>query len=243
MASPDRILKQRDVTAMTALDTMPHLVTRIRNLLAHNRRMTVTQRYTYVDQPPEVTAGLTLDTTARNGGIVEGASPDGHHFGVYLRPGLLSGFGFSAYASDGNATEAEAWRRYHAGKDATDVWKKRRRMTLVEIVGGLPGDGPSRNDRIAIRAWNDDAVCDEKVVAFDYGPDRQQQREDLARHLWLAGGGDGDEWDGFDWAISRISATNAAGGLKLRVEGAERRDKVYVEADKILAVIAGTAAP
>ncbi|MDG4792047.1 hypothetical protein O7626_40235 [Micromonospora sp. WMMD1102] len=222
MVSPERILRQREVTAMAALDTMPHLTARVRNLLAHGRRMTVTQRYTYLDQPPEVTAGLTLDTQARGGDIVEGVKPDEfHHFGVHLRPGLLAGFGFSAYASEGNTTEAEAWKRYHAGKDAVDRWKRRRRMTLIEIVGGLPGDGPARGDQLVIRAWNDDGVCDERVVAFDYGPDRQQQRDNLARHLWTADAGSPDRWDSFTLD-----------------DGA--RVPFYTRADELLAVIAGT---
>ena len=221
MANPDRILSMRHVTAMAALDTMPHLTARVRNLLTHGRRMTVTQRYTYVDQPPEVTAGLTLDTQARDGGIVEGANPgEYHHFGVHLRPGIMAGFGFSAYVNDGNATEAEAWKRYHAGKSMSDVWSDRRRdMTQVDITGGLPGDGPARDDLLVIRHWNRDGVCEERVVAFDYGPD-QQQRDDLARHLWVADGGSPDRWDSFNLDD-------------------EARAPFYTEVDKILAVIAG----
>ncbi|MEV2239570.1 hypothetical protein [Micromonospora sp. NPDC049891] len=169
-ASPARILAMRECSAMVALDTMPHLVTRIRNLLSHGRRITMTQRYTYVDRPPEVTAGLTVDTRAYDGGISEHRRDDGHHFGVRLRPGAGSGFGLSAYACDGNRTEAEAWKRYHAGKDATDVWAQRRNMTVVEIVGGLPGDGPARDDRLIVREWNDSGVCDERVIVFDGGP-------------------------------------------------------------------------
>ncbi|MEU7978295.1 hypothetical protein AB0B63_07155 [Micromonospora sp. NPDC049081] len=156
---------------MAAVDTMPHIAARIRNLLTHGRRITVTQRYTYVDRPPDVTAGLTLDTSARNGGITEGVSGDGHHLGVYLRPGLMSGFGVSAYVSDGNRVEAEVWKRYHAAEStSSDPFKRRRNMTLVEITGGLPGDGPGRDDRLVVRHWNSDGVCDERVVVFDGGP-------------------------------------------------------------------------
>ncbi|QKW15421.1 hypothetical protein [Verrucosispora sp. NA02020] len=173
----------RDVTCMAALDTMPHLVARVRNLLGHGRRMTVTQRYTYVDQPPEVTTGLTLDTEARSGGIHESIRDDSHHLGVNLRPGLMSGFSLSAYASDGNRTEAEAWKRYHAAESISgDPLKRRRHMTRIDITGGLPGDGPARDDKLIISAWNDDGVCDERVVVFDGGP--RDGRERAARWLW-----------------------------------------------------------
>ncbi|MER7166765.1 hypothetical protein ABT336_11975 [Micromonospora sp. NPDC000207] len=183
MPSPDRILAMRNVTCMAALDTMPHIAARIRNLLSHGRRITLTQRYTYLDRPPEVTAGLTLDPDARSGGIHESIRDDHHHLGVTLRPGLMSGFGIAAYASDRNAVESEVWKRYHAAKDATDRWLKPRRMTRVDITGGLSGDGPARDDKLVIRAFNDDAVCDEKVIAFDGGPRDGDER--AAR--WLYG--------------------------------------------------------
>ncbi|WP_341719886.1 hypothetical protein QQG74_09370 [Micromonospora sp. FIMYZ51] len=184
MADPARILTQRDCTAMAALDTMPHLATRVRNLLAHGRRMTVTRRYTYVDSPPEVTAGLTLDVSARSGGIRESVSGDGHHLGVTLRPGLMSGFSISAYVSDRNAVEAEVWKRFHAAESISgDPFKRRRDMTLVDITGGLPGDGPARDDKLVIREWNSDGVCDERVVVFDAGPSEGEYR--AAR--WLYG--------------------------------------------------------
>jgi hypothetical protein len=40
-------------------------------------------------------------------------------------------------------------------------------MTLVEIIGGRANDGPARDDRILIRAWNRDGICDERVIGFD----------------------------------------------------------------------------
>lgn len=186
----DRIRTQRHVEAMVAVDNFGLLTARIRKLLSWQRRITLTQRYTYVDEPPTVTAGLMLDTSAWDGGFSEGGNTNGRHFGVNLRGrGRLDGFGFSAYASDGNATEVDARKRYHAGKDATDHWTRRRNMTLVTINGGMDGDtGPARDDLIVIRAWNSDAVCDEKVIVFDYGPENGVDR--LARHLYLADKGD-----------------------------------------------------
>jgi hypothetical protein len=195
----DRIRTQRYVEAMAALDTFDLLTARIRKLLSWQRRISLTQRYTYVDCPPELHTGFTLNTDAYDGGISEGGNNGGRHFGVNLRrPGRHDGFGFSAYASDGNATEAEALARYRAGENPTDHWDKRRNMTLVTINGGMDGDwGPARDDLIVVRAWNSDAVCEEKVIAFDCGPQHGVDR--LARHLYLTDCGDDqvtiEHWD------------------------------------------------
>ena len=165
----NRIRTSRHVEAMVALDNWELLTARVRKLLSWDRRIAMTQRYTYIEQPPELHVGCTLDKDARNGGIIEGGDDTGRHFGVYLRPGLLTGFGFSAYASDGNTTEAEAWKRYRAPeKYVTDHWSKRRNMTLLTLNGGMDGDsGPARDDLIVVRAWNEHGVCDEKVIGFD----------------------------------------------------------------------------
>lgn len=127
--TPDRIHTQRHVDAMVALDTIDLIAARVRNLLSWNRRIALTHRYTHSDREPELTLGLTLDTEAYQGGIVQGANDGGKHFGVHLRPGLMVGFGFSAYPGDDCDTEKQVWQRYHAGKDATDVWARRRNMT------------------------------------------------------------------------------------------------------------------
>lgn len=156
MPSPDRIRTMRDVTALVALDTVELLAERVTNLLSHGRRMSLTHRYTYTDHPPDVFAGLTLleepTLWRRDHGI---------GFDVRLQPGVLAGFGFSAYCGESD-TEADAWRRYHATND------KRRDVTLLGITGGMAGDGPARNDKLVIRRWNRDGVCIEQVIAFDY---------------------------------------------------------------------------
>ncbi|TDC59425.1 hypothetical protein E1258_18005 [Micromonospora sp. KC207] len=142
--------------------------------------------------------GLTLDPDAPSGGIHESIRDD-HHLGVTLRPGLMSGFAIAAYTSDRNTTEADVWKRWNAAKDATDRWLKPRRLILIDITGGLPGDGPARDDKLIIRAFNDDAVCDERVIVFDGGPRDADER--AAR--WLCANtlgpvhaeGRGQEWD------------------------------------------------
>lgn len=168
MAVIDRIATERYINAVVALDTFDLIVARVRKHLSWGRRISMTQRYTYLDRAPELEVGLTLDTEERNGGITVGGDSNGRFFGVTLRPGLMTGFGFGAYASDGNRTAEEAWKRYHAGENAADHWSKRRNMTLVTLTGGMEGDlGPARDDLIVIRAWNQHAVCEEKVIGFD----------------------------------------------------------------------------
>ncbi|MEV5819337.1 hypothetical protein AB0L22_09190 [Micromonospora haikouensis] len=157
--SPDRILTQRHVTCMAAVDTMPHIASRIRNLLTHGRRITVARRLTYMDRPPEVTVGLTVDE------ITDWRS--GHGIGVHLKPGI-HGFAVSAHPGD-NDTEAGEWKRYHTA-DGSDPFQRRENMTRVDITGGLPGDGPAPNDLLVIRHWNSAGACDERVIAFDAGP-------------------------------------------------------------------------
>lgn len=217
--SPARILTERHVTTMAALDTMPHIAARIRNLLSHGRRITITRRYTHLDGPPEVTAGLTVDEVCDWRG--------GNGIGVHLKPGLTAGFSVSAHPGE-NDTEAGEWKRYHAAESVSDDWFKRRRdMTRLDITGGLPGDGPARDDLLVIRAWNRDGVCDERVVAFDYGPDRQQIREDMARHLWVSDGGDPALWD---------KLTDRAWGVGGMSDEVGERDKFLTAADQVLAI-------
>jgi hypothetical protein len=164
MTTVDRCRTQRDLHAMVALDNIDVLAERVTNLLSHGRRITLSRRYTYIDEPSQVTAGLILDREPNLWHARDGAG-----FGVSLKPGLTAGFGFSCYGHDGNTTEKEAWARFHAAESIADDWFKRRRdMTEIRITGGLPSDGPARDDRLVIRAWNRDGVCNEVVVAFDY---------------------------------------------------------------------------
>lgn len=169
MAGIERIRTSRNVHAMVALDNFALIEARIRKLLSYGRRIAMTQRYTWINDAPELKVGLLVNTEAHGSGIVSSRQDDGAHLSVYLRPGITAGFGISAYASDGNATEAEAWKRFHAAKsESANYFERRRRMTEIVLTGGMEGDaGPARDDLIVIRAWNDDGVCNERVIAFD----------------------------------------------------------------------------
>ncbi len=197
-ASPARILHQRHLHAMVALDTIDHITERIRNLLAHNRRITLTDRYTYINNPPTVTAGLTVDS------IDPWAGSSGKGVTVRLKPGLLTGFGVAAYTHE-NATEKQEWKRFHAGKATSERRDERRRdMTEVEINGGLPGDGPARDDQLVIRRWNRDGVCQETVIVFDGGPRDADER--AARWLYTHSLGDAHRADmEKEWDLGRVA--------------------------------------
>ncbi len=165
MSRVDRIRRERGLEAMVALDTIDLLADRVINLLSHGRRITLVQRFTYTQQPPTVATGLSLRDEPKVRHQDGGAS-----FGVHLEPGVLTGFGFRAYACDGNDTEANAWQRYRTGKAESDRRSERRQdMTHLWIVGGLSNDSPARDDLLVIRHWNHDGVCTETVVAFDTG--------------------------------------------------------------------------
>ena len=180
MGDINRIEAMRHCDAMVAVDNFDLIVARVRKLLSYGRRMSMTQRYTYVDSPPDLYVGLTLETEAYQGGFSQGRTDDGCHFGVSLRPGIR-GFGLSAYASDRNATEREAWARYHAGSHDAERRLERRNMTMVTLTGGMDGDfGPARDDLIVIRAYNTHGVCDERVIGFDtdaYWAERRDAEE------------------------------------------------------------------
>lgn len=160
--TPDRILTQRHCTAMAATDSIHHISQRVQNLLAAGRRITIADRYTHTEGPPDVAAGLTVEEMrpGKKGGI-----------GVHLKPGIRYGFGIHAVTEE---TESEAWDRYHRNDRAN--------LIRVDITGGLPGDSPVPDDRLVIRRWISDGVCRETVVAFDCGPRDAQDR--AARWLY-----------------------------------------------------------
>lgn len=225
-----RIRTERHVTAMAALDTVELLAQRVTNLLSHDRRMAMTNRYAYVNDPPELTVGLLLEDMRL------WSQADAVGFTVRLRPGMLIGFGFVAYRHEGSGTEADAWKRYHACKaDSASFFERRRSMTRVEITGGLPGDGPARDDRIVIQAWNGDGVCDERVIAFDTNlratvetsDDMEQVYEEAAKALvggFRVGSRNAADAYGYaaaPWLRAAVDATYARGASRGRRQAAE----------------------
>lgn len=165
MATVDRIRSQRHVTCMAALDTMDAIAERITKLLSYGRRISMTQRYTYTSHAPDLYVGLTIDEQGHGGGILYASRDASKHLGVSLKPGIR-GFGIGAYAGE-NDTEKAEWARYHAADDS-DVFRKRRNMTVVTIEGGMAGDdGCARSDALKIEHWNEHGVCDERVIGFD----------------------------------------------------------------------------
>lgn len=176
--TPERILTSRYVQVMAAMDTMPHIVARIKAMVGHGRRIAYSQRFTYTQTPPDLYVGLTVRTDR---GIHEWSDDDQAGVAVNLEPGALRGFGVGVLAWNA-PTEADVWKRYHAEKDRP---RHPRDTTEVTFDGCMPGDfGPSRDDQIVIRHWNDDGVCTETVIGFDYGPDKEQRRENVAMHLF-----------------------------------------------------------
>ncbi len=147
------------MSAACALDTVPLLGQRVINLLSWGRRMTVVSRYLEAESL-DVKVGLTVDHEQGDRAISLRTEDHYASFGVHLAPGI-EGFSFAAFGSDGNATEAEVWKRYHSGE-------KKREITTVELIGGGDGAlGPGREDHITITYWNQHGVGRQTVVGFD----------------------------------------------------------------------------
>jgi hypothetical protein len=177
----DRITSQRHVRAACAVDAVPLLAHRVAAMLWWGRRITVAHRWLDSDSRIELKVGLSVDKQMGDRAVRLTTAADHAGFAVHLAPGIEA-FGFSAYASDDNASEAQAWKRYHDGG--------RRNITIVELDGGMLGDGgPGRNDHLSFRYWNEHRVGREIVVGFDTEGYSQvwQERENAG---YAAGGED-----------------------------------------------------
>ncbi|GAB7044939.1 hypothetical protein [Catenuloplanes indicus] len=156
--SPDRIGHDHHVNAACALNTVPLLAARVTALLWWGRRITVVRRWLDRDSTPDLKVGLTVDHQQGDRAVRANTGDDFAGFGVHLAPGI-EGFGFNAYGSDGSRTEAEVWKRWHAGD--------RREITLVELSGG--GDnGPGLNDSLTITRYNQHRVGEQIQIGFDH---------------------------------------------------------------------------
>ncbi len=204
--APDvgRFLNQRDVRGMAAPDTIDAIIARVQALLSHGRRMTLVRRYTFQDDTaPTVVAGLTVAVMDRPVNVWKNATDAG--IGVQLDPGINS-FGIST-AGAWDATEEAAWARYHREK-ADPRYKGPENFTEVIFRGGLPNDGPARDDQLTINAWNSNGVCIQTVVAFDYDGERPRRDDQVA--AWLKARRDQYKHGQTDEAVAIHYALDAA---------------------------------
>jgi hypothetical protein len=181
--NPQRILSEHDIDAMVAGDTVDLLVERVTGMVTAGRGMALAVREsTYTNPPVVLTSGWKLDTSARSGGVWVDRNFSAHDgqlhslwCGIALTTGgdryedqMGFGFGESLHKNSGNATEREAWDRYHQHQaEHDDHFQRRRDMTHIAIIGGVPGRRYTAKDSITVSAWNRDGVCTEKVLGFD----------------------------------------------------------------------------
>jgi hypothetical protein len=177
------ILDEHEVEAMVAADSFDPLVERITRMVTAGRTMAVAVReYTYLHRPAKVYGGLELDTAARSGGVWVDRRLGDHGelhsvwCGIVLTSGSTRsyddgmgvGFGEDVYEYSGNVTEAQAAQRYRDHEpEHRNHFERRRDMTHIAIIGGVPGRRYTRDDSIAINTWNRDGVATEKVIGFD----------------------------------------------------------------------------
>lgn len=155
----DRIRTEHHVSALVAVDSFPLIAQRIQRLAPVGRRFAVAHRYaTYLHRAPDVYPALTVAQVRVNestNSLWVECEPD-FGFGIGIRDVWLA------------ATEADAWKYYHAGRHEAESFSERRRdLTYVELTGGRDGDALSGNDRILIHTYNGDGVCDERAIAFE----------------------------------------------------------------------------
>lgn len=162
-----------ETEAMVAADSHPILVERIQRMLTAGRGMALAVReFTYTGRPAVVYAGLHLgdeltvvandDQVICSARLTNGGNgyDDIRWFGYSIR----------TFQCSGNETEATAWRRYRDHKAESPIYSERRRnMTHIEFVGGLPGWRWQTTDRIVITDWNDDGVATERTLGFEPG--------------------------------------------------------------------------
>lgn len=174
----NRIATEHEVEAMVAGDTFDLLVERVARMVSAGRPMVLAVREcTYTHRPPKIYSRLRLDTESYSGGFWTDRRPNHLWFGVVLTDGTggydgtnSMGFGADVYSHSGNQTEREAWTRYNEHEAEHDNhFRRRRDMTHIAIVGGIPGRRYHRDDSIVVSEWNGDGVCTEKTLGFEVG--------------------------------------------------------------------------
>lgn len=151
-------MSSRSVTALVAADTYQDLAVRVANLFGHHRHIAMGESIIYSDGVrdgrPELRTGLTLLRPVE----LWNRSNGSRGITVALQPDLRS-IGFSI--GDDTPDEATLRERFDRGDCAG--------LTQIKIRGGMPGDGPTRDDALTICQWNERGVCREYVIGFDYG--------------------------------------------------------------------------
>ncbi len=166
------ILHDDLVEAMVAGDTFDLLVDRIARMVRSGRPMAVAVRdLTNLQRPPEVYGGLYLDGMAGGGGVQVDRDAGSPRCDIALAGDfgftVNVGFGADVHPGSGNATSAQAWKRYREHEaDHPDFFRRRRDMTHIQICGGAPGTRYQIADFIVVNSWNGDGVRTEKVLAF-----------------------------------------------------------------------------
>lgn len=155
-----RIRTEYDLDCVVALDNFDLIAERVQGLLSHGRTLMVAHQYaTYIHRAPDLFSRQTVNN-------VQVRTKD-REASLWIACTDI-GIGFHAYAWDGNETEAQVWQRYHKGQhEAGNPFDRRRNLVDLQIQGGREGDPAGRSDRLVVRAYNQDGVCDEKVIAFE----------------------------------------------------------------------------
>jgi hypothetical protein len=165
VVNPGLIASAQEVEALVARDTFDAVAARIQRMLSHGRPIAIAERLVHLNRTPDLAAGLSLNTDARDGGISVYRTHDQASLVVVLTP---EPHVFSITTYD-NTDAVKLWDQYRTHEaDHADWSKRRREMVHIQLVGGHESQGgPHRTDKIVISDWNPDGVCTERVIAFD----------------------------------------------------------------------------
>ncbi len=172
------LTSDHEAEAMVAADSFAPIVERLQRMITADRGMVLAVReFTYLGRPPVLYGGMRLSTEACGGGFRMNLGDKRVSCDVILTNGgghyddtRNVGFGADVGEYSGNETEAQAWKRYQEHEAEHDSYFRRRRnMTHVAFVGGLPGWKWQPTDQIVITGWNKDGVATEKVLGFEPG--------------------------------------------------------------------------
>lgn len=172
------ITSEYEAEAMVAADSFEPIAERIQRMVTAGRGMVLAVReFTYTGRPPVLHGSMRLDAESFGGGFRTNADDKRVSCHIVLTNGggrygddQFFGFYTDVYRYSGNESEAAAWKHYETSPDGGDDRQARRRdMTHVAFIGGLPGWKWQNTDRIAITEWNGDGVATERVLGFEPG--------------------------------------------------------------------------